>query len=409
MADKNKSNGTNKKTQQGTKRAVHTDIKTVRKNERTIRTLKRILAALIVLFIGLLIYATYPFWLPKLEDIFDKPAATISNDGETESGNFPIEPDEEDYEIYAVKNNLVTADAYSLVFYDENGKERESYSHSFSNPVERISGKRVLVFDSGNTDFKVYNKSGEIYSKTADDSILTGAIGEDGTAAIVTTSDKYASAMTVYDKEGTVIYQYNCTRRIMSVSIEDDGSGCCVCTFLSQEGQIFSQVSRLDFSTDGEQMVSENMDILALDCVLNSAGNILVVGDTAMYTLSNEGEILSSYEYDGELVDYELDKDCSAAIIYSSTTSNEMLIIAEASAQSDESYRKVEDVENVKRVAIEDDRVIVLSSDEIRAYAYSATVAATAELDREYTDFVYINGALYLAGKHGIDKLVFEM
>ena len=63
------------------KRAVHTDLNSVRKNERSIRNLKKILAVLIVVFVGLGIYVTYPKWLPKLEGIFDKPVSTITNDG----------------------------------------------------------------------------------------------------------------------------------------------------------------------------------------------------------------------------------------------------------------------------------------------------------------------------------------
>ncbi|MCD8096152.1 MAG: DUF5711 family protein [Ruminococcus sp.] len=391
------------------KRAVHTDIKSVRKTERSIRTLKRILAVLIVLLIGLIIYTTYPFWLPMLEDIFDKPSETIANNGELESGNFPIDPDEDSYEIYAVKNNLMTADAYNLVFYDENGKERSSYSYSYSNPIVRVSSKRVLVFDSGSYDFAVYNKSGEIYSKSLDEVILTGAIGADGTAAIVTESDKYASVMTVYDGDGKEIYSYSCTQRIIAVSIDDDGEGCTLCTFSSDDGEIYSQARTLDFSEDGEQMLSDSLECLALGCVKNDAGNIVVVGDTGIYTVSSEGGLVSSLDFDGELVSMSMDSSCTALLVSSNTDDSFSLIIAQADAQSDESYRIVEADSSSKLVRIADDRVLLLSSGKVESYAFSATIAATAELEKEYSDMVYINGALYLSGKQGIDKLAFEM
>ena len=53
-------------------RAVHTDINEVRRNEHSIRVLKRIMAALIIVLIGLIVYITYPHWIASLEGIFDR-------------------------------------------------------------------------------------------------------------------------------------------------------------------------------------------------------------------------------------------------------------------------------------------------------------------------------------------------
>lgn len=391
------------------KKAIHADIKSVRKSERKIRRAKRLVALLIVLFVGITIYATYPVWLPKLEGIFDKPVKTISNDGKTEKGNFPIEPDDPAARIYAVRNNLMTADAHNLIFYDENGKKKNSFAHEFSNPVVRAKGKRALVFDSGSKGFKLFNKGGEIYSKTAENTILTGSVGEDGTAAIITSSDKYPSAMRIYSKDGKLIYRYNCIQRIMAAAVDSDGRGCYVLTFTSENGEIFSQVRRLDFSKKGEQMVSDNLPCLAIDCVYNNAGHIVVSGDSGMYTVSKEGEIISSYEYEGELVDFALDEGCCAALVSGSTKNSGKLIIAQAEAKESESYRVIASDSTSGSVRINGDRVLMLGSRNVSAYTFTATLAATADLKREYTDFVYINSAVYLCGKHGIDKITFDM
>lgn len=394
-------------------RAVHTDLKNIRKNERSIRRLKRITAVLIVIFVGLIIYVSYPLWLPKLEGIFDKPISTVYNDGKTEDGNFPIDLDDNvSAKIYAVKNNMLAADAHTLVFYDENGKERGSYSHDFSSPIVKTSGKRALVFDSGSESFKVYNKSGEIYSKTAEGSILSGSIGKDGTAAIITTDDKYLATMQVYNPEGKLIYRYNCTHRIMSVTVDSDGSGCYICTFASENGEIYSQIRRIEFDSETEIMLSDKLDCIAIDCVKNTSGNITVIGDVGIYTLNGDGQYVSSYEYSGDLESYALDKGCAAVVTSgkaSSKKSSSALIIADADSQDSEAYREIQDVENVKTVKIADERVIVLTSAKAQAYAFSGTLAATVELDREYSDFVYINSALFLQGRQGVDKIGFEM
>lgn len=391
------------------KRAVHTDLNSVRKNERSIRNLKKILAVLIVVFVGLGIYVTYPKWLPKLEGIFDKPVSTITNDGELEDGNFPLEQDDASVKIYAVKNSLLAAESHTLTFYDENGKERGSYNHAFSTPVARVSGKRVLVFDSGKTDFKIYNKGGEVYSKSAENDILTASLGEDGTAAVLVSSEKYPTTLLIYDSEGKLIYRYNCTHRIMSAAVDPDGSGCYVTTFASENGEVYSQVRRIDFDSSDEKMISEKLNCLALDCVENSAGNITVVGDSAIYTLDGDGKVISSAAYDGDLTAYAMDEDCTAVSLSGTVKNSGKLIIAQADAKSDESYRVISDTEDVSALEITDKRIIMISPTQALAYTFNGTLAAKATLTREYYGCTYINSGLYLISKHGIDKMAFKM
>ncbi|SDA16251.1 hypothetical protein SAMN02910447_01117 [Ruminococcus sp. YE71] len=389
--------------------AVHTDINTVRRNERSIRRMKRLLALLMVILIGLAIYMTYPMWMPKLEGIFDKPVTTIHNDGKAEGGNFPIEPTEKTTNILALGNQLMTADAHSLTLYSSDGEKTDSFAHAFSKPVERVCGKRALVFDSGAYGFKLYSKKGEIYSKTTDDIILSGSLSENGTAAILTESSKYASLVLFYDKDGKLVYRYGCTSRVMAVSVTEDGKSAYVCTFCSQDGEIFSQVRRLDFSQDGEQMVSEDIRTLAIDCICNDAGDILVAGDTGLYTVSPEGKLVSSYEFDGTLSYAALGRGCSAAIVANATDNDSTLVIAASGAEDTEAFRTATIDSSVKKLSIADDRVLMLTDSKVLSYAFSGTLAAEADVGREYVNFIYADSAVYLAGKRGIDKIKFEM
>lgn len=399
----------NKKEPAAERRAVHTDIKTVRRNERSIRRMKRIIALLIVALVGIAVYLTYPYWLPKLEGIFDRPVSTVHNNGEFEQGNFPIEPAEKTTNISTVGSLLMTADTHSLTFYDANGGRLNAYALGFANPVERVSGKRVLVFDSGRYGFKMFTKKGEQYSKTTDDVILTGSLSENGTAAIITASDKYASSVLFFNKEGKMIYRYNSTARVTAANVTEDGKGAYVCTFSSIDGVIYSQIHRLDLSKDGEQMVSENIQTLAIDCIVNDAGDIVIAGDTGIYTVSPEGKLVSGCEYGGDLKGFALGRSCSAALVAGSSDNISRLVIAKSGADDTGAYREVECADSAKCIRLSGDRVLLLTSDEVLSYAYSGSLAANAEIGREYVNLDYLDGAVYLAGKHGIDKIKFEM
>ena len=391
------------------RRAVHTDINSVRKNERSIRRMKRLIALLVVVLVGIAVYLTYPYWLPKLEGIFDKPASTIHNTADFEKGNFPIQPTEKTSNIFIVGNELMTADTHSLTFYDMNGKRLAPYAHGFSNPMTRVCGKRILVFDSGRYGFKMFNKKGEIYSKTTDDTILTGSLSENGTAAIVTDSEKYASTVLFYNKEGKLIYRYNSTARVTSATVNEDGKGAYVCTFSSVDGVIYSQVHQLDFSKDGEQLVSDNIQTLAIDCIANEAGDIVIAGDSGIYTVSPEGKLVSGCEHDGDLVTFMLSRKCSAVLTTGGSKDMSKLIIAQSGADDTEAYRTSDCPTSSKCVKVSDDRVLLLTTGEVYSYAFSGSLAATADIGREYINIGYYDGALFLAGKHGIDKIKFEM
>ena len=390
-------------------RAVHTDINAVRRNARSIRTLKRVMAVLIVLLIGIVIYITYPDWSPKLEGLFDRPVRTVFNDGDTEGGKFPLEPDNTIMGVYSVKNDLMTTDLHTITFYDVNGEKKSSYNHNFSKPVVRTAGKRVLVFDSGAYGFKMYKKGGESYSKTLDNTILTGDVSEDGIAVIVTTSDKFASAARFFDKDGKLIFNYDCTSRIVSVSLTEDGSSCYVCTFSQKDGEIVSQIRRIDLDKSGEQLVSDDLPAIAVGCVRNSSGDIMAVCDTAFYILGADGKVKSQYEYNGELTSFALDANGAAVLINGNTRKSGRLMIAQAGAAGASTFRELTSDSPVKAVRIFGDRTVLLGSEKAYAFDFTATLTATAEIGREYGDFTYIDSALYLLGKHGVDKIKFEM
>ena len=399
----------NDKEQDNEQGAVHIDIKSVRRNERSIRVMKRLIAFLVVILVGIGIYVSYPYWLPKLEGIFDKPATTIDNSGKVEDGSFPIAVEDAAYNVYAMKNNLAAADQHRLSIYDENGKRRGSYDHNLSYPVVKTSGKRALVFDFGGTGFKLYNKNGEIYSKSAENDIMTAALGENGTSALITSSDRYASSVLYYNKEGKLIYRYDSMKKVMGVYVAPDGQSSYVCVFSTDSGAVYSQVIKLDLGKDGEQMESEEFDCLAMDCMLCSDGNIHVAGDSAMFIITAEGAVSAKYEYGGDLIDFSLSRKCSAVTIGGNPRNSGTLVIAEAGASESETFREIEIRDVIKQVSVTDDRVLLLTSSAVTAYDYSSTVAGTAPLEKEYYEFVYINGSLYLSGKHGIDKIGFEM
>ncbi len=387
-----------------------TDIRAARKKEKKKKLYKKIAAIAVVVAFGVGVYASREVWVPKLEGILDRPHATIVNDGKKESGNFPLTFDESSVNVIKqLSDGIVRVDDRNITFYDESGNKISDNSHNFANPVVRTSGKRVLVYDNGGNSFRVLNKKGELLSKDIDQSILLAEIAPDSTVAVVTQTEKYAAVLTVYDSSGAEIYQWSSSRRILDISFDKDGSGCCISTFSSSSGALRSVIYHVTFDSTEEKMKSEQLETLAVAVQRNDNGDYWVVGDTSFYKLDSNGKILLQYEYPDELSDFAM-TDTTAAVAFEGIQRKTGTL---AVFRSDSDGDKPDSVVYTqsgkpKKMTAENKKIILLSEDNIEAYDSAGNLLATAAVSSEYLDFVYLNDSVYFLGLREINKIAFE-
>lgn len=385
------------------------DIRKERKREKNKKRLKKLLLILIVLALGATAYLTRNKWVYRLEGILDRKPETIINDGETQKGNFPISINSGSVNtIDVLDGNIVSADDSQIYIYGENGKQVNMFVHNLGNPVVRVAGRKLLAFDNGGNDFKVYNKNGELYSKTIDDNILYAEICDNGYTAIVTQTEKYPSCLSVYDNNGSEIYKWSSGQRIMDVSFDDSENGCYVSTFSTESGLIKSVVHHLKFNSTEETMTSSKLDTLVIDMLENNNGDVWVVGDDKFYKLNSDGETLLEYEYTDDLVSYAINEySASVAVkgIKRGSTS-----VAMFDSDSDETTPRTAVAEHgfPKKLVCSHKKVMLLSDNAVDAFDLSGNCVATVEVSSDYTDFVYLNNSVYFLGYREINKIEFK-
>lgn len=387
-----------------------TDIRAARKKEKQKKRIRKFIVLGVVAAFGVSVYATKDIWVPKLEGILDKPHATIINDGKTESGNFPLTFDESSVNVIkSLTDSVMRIDDRHIVFYDEAGEEISNSSHSFAHPVARVSGKRVLAYDSGGNSFVVMNKKGEIYSKETESAILLADISPNSSVAVVTQTEKYAAVLTVYDSSGAEIYQWCSTRRILDISFTEDGSGCYISTFSSKGGSLKSVIHYVSFDSTEELMKSETLETLAVAVERNDNGDYWVVGDTCFYKLDSDGKILLQYEYPGELSDYALSETTASVAFDGIQRKTGSLAIFRSDSEDNNPSNVVYTQSGLpKKLAVYNKKIILLSEDDIEAYDSSGNLLATAAVSSEYLDFAYLNDSIYFLGLKEINKIGFE-
>ena len=385
------------------------DIRAQRKRRKVHRRLKKLIAPLVIIALGVCVYLTRGVWAPRLEGILDRHNGTIVNDGVTQTGNFPIKLGQSTANIITVMdNNIIAADDGHIYYYDENGKLRDTVYHNFASPVLRSAGKRLLACDNGGNYVRVYGKNGEIYEKKSDSRIIYGVIAENGYVAAVTQNDKYNSYLTVYDTDGTEMYHWSCGKRIIDVSFSRGGDSCFVTVFSSEGGEIVSEIHQIAFDDTNEIMVSDTLDSLVLKVCENDNGRLWAVGDESIYLLDKNGKKVGSYEYASQLKSFDADEECASVI--TDGAAHDTLEIAVFDSDDELMSPTVieSDAGEPKKVLCRKDKIFVLSTQTLDCYDRGGSLLATAQVSSDYTDFVYYNESVFFLGRREINKILFN-
>ncbi|MCQ2449525.1 MAG: DUF5711 family protein [Clostridia bacterium] len=137
-----------------------------------------------------------------------------------------------------------------LVAYSTAGKKIFSEAHGFGAPVLTCSETRALIYDSYGYHLSIYNLRHKVTSKSFDDPIQTAAIGRNGSYAVVTGADGYASVVTIFDVNGKQIYQWFSAKDIVNnVVLARNGKQIAVSTLNTESGAMHSKVSVLKFDS----------------------------------------------------------------------------------------------------------------------------------------------------------------
>ena len=137
-----------------------------------------------------------------------------------------------------------------IVAFNNSGKSLFSFTHGYENPVLKVSATRAMVFEQGGNEALIFDLNGLKTTAKTEKSIITGAVSDSGRYALVTLSDKYASAVTVYDKKDNAVYEwYSAENTVNNVAVSPNGKKIAVSSFNANSGQFNSTLSVLNFKS----------------------------------------------------------------------------------------------------------------------------------------------------------------
>lgn len=168
------------------------------------------------------------------------------------SGSFPVELVGTDTLDVVPRNNcFFVLTNETVTAFSNSGKKLFTYSHGFENPVIKTSTSRALVFDQGDTKLLVFDFKELLVELELEQTIITAGVSDSGHFAVATRSDKYASAVAVYDKKGEKkLYEwFSAEETVNNVVLSKNGKKMAVSVFKSDVGQYKSRVYLLNFKS----------------------------------------------------------------------------------------------------------------------------------------------------------------
>ncbi len=167
------------------------------------------------------------------------------------SGKYP-------YEIYGAEildtasrgNYYYVLTDTNIIASSNNGHVIYNDPHGFSSPSLVTSETRALLFDQGGTNLTVSSLKEEKNTITVDGSIITAAICRSGAFAVAFESDNYSATVSVYDKKGNRLYEWNSAKDIINnVALSPSGKELVVSTLGVEDGQYESNVYVFEYDS----------------------------------------------------------------------------------------------------------------------------------------------------------------
>lgn len=228
---------------------------------------------------------------------------------------------------YAKYSNGILCVSESIVnFYSTNAKLKWSRTIQISNPVVKVNGEYILIFEQGGNKFTVLNKNTEVMSGETDEPILNGNISTHADVVFATEKAYYKGAVCVYNKSGEEIFSRSFgSENVIAVDISD--SRRVAVALMSVRTQIYSKLVFLDI-TKTEADVSIEYDNTLIYDIDFSKNSLIAFADSKLISVSQNGREQWVSDYgEKELMHYSKDVADIRLLMFDNNNNAEMSVI----------------------------------------------------------------------------------
>ncbi|MGN1340948.1 MAG: DUF5711 family protein [Oscillospiraceae bacterium] len=310
-------------------------------------------------------------------------------------GGFPVDlPGSTDYVLDELGDNFCLLTDTYFYTYNSEGAMIANVQHGLQNPAMSSNSRRALIYDRNGRDMKFYSRSGEVYTRSTEDTIDFAEISNSERCAVVTKSEKYTNCLYVFNGEGKQIFRWASPLYLIDrVEFSDDDNSIFASVCGAQNGELEYYILRFDLdNAEGsiwQTFVGSHM-VFSLD--YSSKGIFAVTAGGAKMLDRESGEITAETSFVKSVS--QIPKGDIRAVLLKDSGGGEVLTVYDDTLEAAAAVS----FSDVTRVRCTNGRLYVLSGRTLTQYDGSLNEKNSQELDDDYSDMIIIGGKVYLLG-----------
>ena len=225
-----------------------------------------------------------------------------------------------------VKNIVVNSSNLTLLLDDKttvltsSAKEIQPKGHTYSNPIMKAKGSKIIVYDLDSGRFRIQNGTDILNEVSLEKNITAGAIGSKGNYAVASYGEDVQSVLRIYDRKGNVKRSYDFkSERITDIDLSSNGKYAVACSVMASNGEMSSKLYVFNVNkSDEEPKVFDYPDTTLLRVNYIKDNNIVAVGDNLRSYIKNNDKRQDDMSFGSDkLHNYCVADDGSSALILS--------------------------------------------------------------------------------------------
>ncbi|MGN1043435.1 MAG: DUF5711 family protein [Acutalibacteraceae bacterium] len=381
--------------------------KTKSNNQKILNDVKNIILILASSFVFMILWVNRINFLP--ENIILWAQEKIFSIGFLDS--FPCKIDGEkilskNFQIY--DKNIYALSDTSLSIINSKGKIVRKSKHNFSNPCLKISGIRQIIYDIGGKNYKLESFCKTLFEGKTDKKIISCAVSETGSFAIITESVNHLSELTVYNKSHAEKYHYYFSDiYVTDVCLNSFATKAFISGISTENGEITSEIYVLDFTSEipEHKIKLSNNTCTTLNILSNE--NLLAIGDKYMSFINTKNYTNKNLEYNNKILKfYDFSKDYGiCCCLTPSVADNESDEIISVDIAGNE-ITKLDTEVGLRSISQRKNRIIGVSADKLYSYSISSKLEGTMPVKHHLKKIILLpNSTMYTLRGTTIDKI----
>ncbi len=206
---------------------------------------------------------------------------------------------EQSFALY--REGLAVAGNQSLTLFSSSGRQSFSVNlDNYRNPVAEGKGKYLLVYELGGTRYSLYNFYTKLHEGTTERPITGATVADNGMYAIISSTEQYASVVSLYNDRFALVNRYNYVESdgyVMDADVTENGSSIAILTSASA-GDGFRTVLRI-YKPGEKTAVKETLlgTSLGLDCSFSNQSSLIVLCTDGVFFATSKGAIVATQSF----------------------------------------------------------------------------------------------------------------